>query len=97
MYDGGKITMGCALKFKFKQDVSKKLIESQIAIAVVTAECMFGQAKVRLNAGYVVSKNRAVIDISNKVGESIAQVFTGLITRQIGEDKFTVDRVKTKG
>ncbi|MFA5143961.1 MAG: hypothetical protein WC522_07360 [Candidatus Omnitrophota bacterium] len=89
--------MACALKFKFKKGITKKLIESQIAIAVVTAECMFGQAKVRLNAGYVVSKNRAVIDVSNKVGEYIAQVFTGLITRQIGEDKFTVDRVKTKG
>ena len=86
-----------ALKFTFKRNVSKKLIESQIAIAVITAECMFGQAKVRLNAGYVVSKNRAVIDISNKVGEYIAQVFTGLITRQIGEDKFTVDKVKAKG
>jgi len=27
------------------------------------------------------------------VGEFIAQVFTGLVIRQLGEDKFTVDRV----
>ena len=89
--------MAGALKFTFKRNVSKKLIESQIALAIVTAECMYSQAKVRLNAGYVVSKNKAVIDTSNKVGEYIAQVFTGFMTRKIGEDKFTVDRVKSKG
>lgn len=89
--------MAGALKFTFKRNVSKTLIERQIALAIVTAECTFGQAKVRLNAGYVVSQNRAVIDTSNKVGEYIAQIFTGFMTRKIGEDKFTVDRVKSKG
>jgi len=96
MYDGGKIRMAAALRFRFKNDVNKKLIESQMAIAIVTSECLFGQAKVRLNAGYIVSKNKAIIDVSNEVGKHIAQIFTGLMTRQIGENKFTVDKVKTK-
>jgi hypothetical protein len=33
------------------------------------------------------------IDVSTEVGEHIAQVFTGLLSWQLGEDKFTVDRV----
>ena len=88
--------MASALRFRFKDGINKKLIDSQMAIAVVTAECLFGEAKVRLNAGCIISKDKAVIDVSNEVGKYIAQVFTGLMTRQIGEDKFTVDKIKTK-
>lgn len=88
--------MACALKFQFKRNITKKFIESQIAIAIITAEATFAQAKVRINAGYVISKNRAVIDVSSDVGEHIAQVFTGLMTKLVGENNFTVDRIKRK-
>ncbi len=88
--------MSHVLRFKFKKGVPKKLIESQIAIAIVTAEATFGNAKVRIHAGYIVSKDKAVIDVSSDVGEHIAQVFTGLMTRQVGENKFSVDRVNAK-
>jgi hypothetical protein len=87
--------MAQLLRFKFKKSVTKKLIEGQIAIAILTAEATFAQAKVRLHAGYVVSKNKAVIDVSSDVGEHIAQVFTGLMTRLVGETNFTVNKVKT--
>lgn len=81
-------------RFKFKRGMDRKTIEEQISLAIITAECTFGQAKVRLNAGYVISGNRAVIDVSSDVGEYIAQVFTGLMTRKFGEDRFTVERIK---
>ena len=83
-------------RFKFDESIEKELIESQIALAIITAECIFGQAKVRLNAGYLVVKNKAVIDGASEVGEFIVQVFTGLMIRQVGEDKFSVERVKKK-
>jgi hypothetical protein len=35
-------------------------------------------------------------DVCTEVGEHIAQVFTGLMIRQPGEDKFTVDKVTGK-
>ncbi len=83
-------------RFEFEEKVSKKFIESQISLAIITAECTFGQARVRLSAAYLVSKGKAVIDVSNEVGEQIAQVFIGLMTRAVGEKKFTVNRVKNK-
>lgn len=86
--------MPAVCKFKFRRGINKKIIEEEIALAIITAECTFGQAKVRLNAAYVASKNKAVIDVSSDVGEHIAQVFTGLMTRKFGEDKFTVEKIK---
>lgn len=83
-------------RFKFDESIDKEFIDSQIGIAIITAECIFGQAKVRLNAGYLVVKNKVAIDGSGEVGEFIAQVFTGLLIHFLGEEKFTVERVKKK-
>ena len=81
-------------RFKFKEGVSKELIEEQMALAIVTAECTFGQARVRLHGSYAASDGKAAIDVSNKVGEHIAQVFTGLMIRTVGEENFTVERIR---
>ncbi|HAH21651.1 MAG: hypothetical protein A2Y00_05390 [Omnitrophica WOR_2 bacterium GWF2_43_52] len=81
-------------KFKFLEKVGKKTIEKEIARAIETAEYTFGQAKVRLHAGYLATNDKAVIDASSEVGEYIAQIFIGLMTRKLGEDKFTVERIR---
>jgi hypothetical protein len=51
---------------------------------------------VRLHAGYLATDDKAVIDASSEVGEYIAQIFIGLMTRKLGEDKFTVERIRRK-
>jgi hypothetical protein len=84
-------------KFKFKNDIKKSSIENQIALAIITAECTFGQARVRLHASYAVSDGQAVIDVSNEVGENIAQVFTGLMIKSIGEENFSVEKIRETG
>ena len=81
-------------KFKFHEKVGKKFIEKEIARAIETAEYTFGAAKVRLHAGYLAANDKAVIDASSEVGEYIAQIFIGLMTRKLGEDKFTVERIR---
>jgi hypothetical protein len=87
-----KMTDVC--KFKFCEKVGKKTIEKEIARAIETAEYAFGQAKVRLHAAYLATNDKAVIDASSEVGEYIAQIFIGLMTRKLGEDKFTVERIR---
>jgi len=83
-------------RFKFREGISKAMIEEQITTAIITAECNFGQARVRLHASYAASDGKAIIDVSSDVGEHIAQVFTGLMIRKIGEENFTVDRLRKK-
>lgn len=89
--------MASICKFNFGDGVKKKLIEAQMALAIVAAESTFGKSKVRINAAYNLIGRTVIIDVSNRVGEHIAQVFTGLITYQFGEEKFSVERLKSKG
>ena len=88
--------MGEICRFKFRNSIRKEIIEEQIALAIVTAEYIFGQARVRLHASYAASDSKAVIDIGSNTGECIAQVFTGLMIRKVGEENFTVERIKEK-
>ena len=98
--------MPVVCKFMFPGGLERHAIESQLALAIIAAECTFGQPRVRISAGYYISRSSAqangdeghqvVIDVSTEVGEHIAQVFTGLMIRQLGEDKFTVERVESR-
>jgi len=86
--------MTSVYKFIFKKEVTRKFIEEQVAFAILSAECTFGQAKVRLSAAYLAADNKVVIDVSSKVGEHIAEVFTGLMIKFFGEQGFTVERIE---
>ncbi|MBL8012829.1 MAG: hypothetical protein JNN05_03180 [Candidatus Omnitrophica bacterium] len=83
-------------RFLFDDDIESNLIEAEITQAILTAEDVFGQPKVRLSASYLVSKNKAVIDVTDEVGEHIARVFTGRMSRKVGQERFTVDRINSK-
>ena len=96
--------MSVVCKFEFPEELDRETIETQLALAIIATECTFGQPKVRISAAYCVSpasdtadgktKPKVAVDVSTEVGEHIAQVFTGLMIRQIGEDNFTVDRIR---
>ena len=82
-------------RFKFPESIDCEFIETQLAQAIISAECIYGQPKVRISASYIFSREKyqLAIDVSTEVGDHIAQVFTGLLTRYLGEERFTVDRI----
>jgi len=91
-------------RFEFPAETDGDIVEKHLALAIVTAECNFGQPRVRTAAAYCISpvkddsngskELQVAIDVSTDVGEHIAQVFTGLMIRQLGEDKFKIERVR---
>lgn len=83
-------------KFLFAKGIDTRLIETEVAQAILTTEDVFGQPRVRLSASYLVSKNKVIIDVSDEVGEHIAQVFTGRMSRKVGQNRFSVDRVNSQ-
>ncbi len=91
----GRRKMKDVCRFTFSQEIEREVIETHLALAIVVAECMYGQARVRLNAAYLISNDgkQAAIDVSNEVGEHIARLFTGLIIRELGEEGFVVERL----
>ncbi|OGS32960.1 MAG: hypothetical protein A2218_10260 [Elusimicrobia bacterium RIFOXYA2_FULL_53_38] len=83
-------------KFSFNQPITKEALEERMLLAILTTECVFSKAKVRLHGRYCVTDDTAIIDVSSPVGEHIAEVFTGLLLRNMKEDAFTVQRLPIK-
>jgi len=71
-------------------------VEESLLLAVLAAECLYGEARVRLDAGYSISeeKHALVVDAGTDIGRSINRIFTGFVTREFGEDAFKVERLK---
>ncbi len=82
-------------KFEFDKSIDREAIELEIIESILTTEDVFGQAKTRLNVSYLVSGNKAVLDVSNEVGEHLFSVLTGRLNRKIGQDRYSVERVRT--
>lgn len=82
-------------RFRFPDGMDGETIEGHLALAIITAECTFGKPRVRISAAYCISKDKPeiAIDVSTEVGEHIAQVFTGLLMREFGEEAFVVERM----
>ena len=91
--------MQSVCRFNFLKKATREFIEAQLAMAIISAEAIFGPARVRLDTSYFVPDEGGgcVLDISTKSGEHIAQVFITLLNRQVGEDAYQIKRIrKTK-
>ena len=82
-------------RYQFGDAVSPRDIEETLLLAVLAAECLHGQSRVRLDAGYFLDEDQraCVIDAGTVVGRDINRVFTGFAIREFGEDAFQVKRV----
>jgi hypothetical protein len=80
-------------RFTFPKKTPPRRIEQALSEAIHAVECIHGPNKVRLGMGYYMSKGQCVIDTGTEIGREVAQVFTGLMTRELGEDGFSVERV----
>ena len=67
-------------------------IEDTLFLAVIAAEGLHGQARVRLDATYSFDPDRrtCVIDAGTDVGRDICRIFGGLAIREFGESAFAV-------
>ena len=89
--------MKTVCRFKFPDGTTREFIEASMASAIFNAECVFGKPRVRVSGiAYYVSDHspQCVIDVSNEVGEHVAQVFTGIMINTLGEEKFQVRRIE---
>ena len=85
-------------KFTFLDGTKRDWIESHLSWAIFNAECTFGKSKVRIEASYFIAddKPECVVDVSTKVGEHIAQLLTGIMIRELGEEGFAVERLQNR-
>jgi hypothetical protein len=81
-------------RYSFKASVPADEIENTLLLAVMAAEGLHGQSRVRLDATYFfdAEKHACVIDSGSDVGRDICRMFTGFAMREFGEAAFSVSR-----
>ncbi|HKQ49917.1 MAG TPA: hypothetical protein VJZ71_17720 [Phycisphaerae bacterium] len=79
-------------RFEFEPSASLSDAEMTLHLALLSVEGLFGEARVRLEAGYRVDRaNRQItVDGAGEVGTALIKVFTGLLNREFGESAFQV-------
>jgi hypothetical protein len=87
--------MSSVLRFSFNEAGPKGEIENDIALAIFTAECVYGRPRVRMEARYAVGDDGAtcVLGVDGEAGEAAARVFAGLTAARVGERSFSVRRL----
>ena len=81
-------------EYKFGRSISMQSVEETLLLAVIAAEALHGRSSVNLDADFVLSekRRRCSVNGSNQVGRDIARIFTGLLTAEIGETGFQIER-----
>ncbi|MEX2245101.1 MAG: hypothetical protein WEC75_00265 [Dehalococcoidia bacterium] len=83
-------------KVRFALEVApdREAVEADVALAIFTAECVYGRARARMEARYSVAADgrRCVIDVGGDAGEAAARVLAGLLAARVGEEGFSVRR-----
>jgi len=66
--------------------------EATLLLAMVAAEGLHGESRVRMDAAYAVDDALCAIavDTSTVVGEDIASIFTAFLAKELGHNKFFV-------
>jgi len=95
--DNNEVQMKDVCTFTFPKDIGRDVIEHAITSAIFNAEYIFGKPKLKVSGiAYRLSEDgsECTIDVSSKVGEHVAQVFTGILMNTLGEQKFQVRRIE---
>lgn len=81
-------------RFEFQASVPLEEAEMSLHLAMIALEGLFGRAGVRLDARYGLDSPGCalIVDGSTPLGESLVRVFTALLIREFGDDRFTVHR-----
>ena len=81
-------------RYTFKRPIPAGEIEETLLLAVLAAEGLHGQPRVRLEAGYTFdeAEHACVIDSGSEVGRDICCIFGGFAIREFGADAFRVSR-----
>lgn len=81
-------------RFRFNDTVDMPRVEETLLMAVISAEGVHGRARVWLDSRFDTNPEERTCTISadNEVGQTIARIFTEMLTLELGEAAFKVGR-----
>jgi len=85
-----------AYRYRFKEHIDPLDVEVTLHLAIIAAEGLYGEARVRMDAGYVIDESifAIVVDASTAVGQVVCAMFTHFLLKQYGSGVFHVCRVE---
>jgi hypothetical protein len=85
------------LRFNFEGPPDRDAVEADVALAIFTAEQIFGKARVRLEAIYRIEDGGAgcIFTTAGEAGDAAARVLAGLTAVRLGELGYTVRTLAT--
>ena len=87
------------LRFRFSPPSDAAAVEDDLRLALFAAECLYGAARLRLEAAYSVrcDGTTCVIESRGEAADAAARVFAGLSAIRVGEAGFKVEHVAPNG
>lgn len=81
-------------RLAFETPVDMEAVEETLLLAILAVGCLYGEAAVRLDAGYAIDADARVVvlDASTDIGRAVARVFIGFCTHEFGDGTFAVVR-----
>lgn len=85
------------VRYAFSRSINMDEVRDTLALAVMAAESLHGEAGVRLGTSYAVNPSRrtCLIDTTTEVGRGLSRVFVGYLQREFGGGAFSVKRLTT--
>jgi hypothetical protein len=83
-------------RYVFDPSVPIEEARATLALSILAAQSLHGEAQTRLDAGHLVDTpaRACVIDASTPVGRDLNKLFAGFLAREFGPDAFRVERVE---
>ena len=83
------------LRFRFTPPSDSAAVEDDLRLALFAAECLYGPARLRLEAAYSVRCDGAtcIIESRGEAADAAARVFAGLTAMRVGEAGFQVEHL----
>jgi len=84
-----------AYRYRFDEGVGLHEAEETLLLSILATEGLYGQARVRMDAGYAIDPaiRAIVVDASTDVGQAVNGIFTSFLMREFGPGSFGVKRV----
>lgn len=84
-------------RFSFARGIELADAEATLHLAILAAEGLFGEARVRMEFSYHPDVPRSVIlvDGHTQAGDAVVRIFTSFLMREFGADGFAVRRVSS--
>ncbi len=88
-----------AYRYRFRQGADLRQAEDTLLLAILAAEGLYGEACIRMDAGYAIDESiRAiVVDASTEVGQAVNGIFTSFLLKEFGRLGFHVRCVEGVG